>query len=490
MTVEEELSPAEALAQLQAILAAVESDPLEWISWLPLQHAWLSDPAPIKLLRAGNQIGKTTAGLAEVHFQCLGVHPLRELPPRAPGVFEAWIICASWSQSLAIQEKFWSIAKRYLREGTSFDPINGFHANKPTAVYRNGSRVRFKTASQDALDLSGATIHLVLFDEPPRAEVFSEVAQRVKRTQGQLLLTLTPINRPTDWLREMVDNGQIVEHHSRLTPDALIPLGESEPLRLADGTPMDGKWIADAERLCLPMERAVRIHGEWETRTEQRVFDAFDPALHVREIRTLPEGEWHMVLGIDHGTKEFKQTAILAAVCPPVEDGDPYRVIVLDEDVGAMKRNQRGDAIAILEMLDRNGLTWKQLDEAWGDRIHLGGTADKKANRDLMRHVARQVRIDERSLKPQIYTVKRGAGRNSGSVKAGCRWLYQLMAEPGCFAVSPRCAHLIDALERWQFADDDHKDKIDALRYALQSHIFRRQAILAGAARRRAVRLY
>jgi hypothetical protein len=56
--------------------------------------------------------------------------------------------------------------------------------------------------------------------------------------------------------------------------------------------------------------------------------------------------------------------------------------------------------------------------------------------------------------------------------------------------VSPRCAHLIDALEKWQGADDVHKDKLDALRYALQSHIFRRQATLSRAAAGRTLRFY
>jgi hypothetical protein len=73
---------------------------------------------------------------------------------------------------------------------------------------------------------------------------------------------------------------------------------------------------------------------------------------------------------------------------------------------------------------------------------------------------------------------------------AGCRWIYQLLVEPGSFVVSPRCAHLIDALEKWQGADDVHKDKLDALRYALQSHIFRRQATLSRAAAGRTLRFY
>lgn len=480
-----------ALEKMRAIVKACQEDPLEWISWLPVQASFLADDSPIKLLRAGNQVGKTMAGLAEVHFQALGRHPLRQVATRPPGArWEAWVVCASWPQSLAIQEKLWQVARRHLIDDCRFDPVNGFHANKPAAIYKNGAIVRFKTSNQDSLDLAGATINLVLFDEPPRPTVFAEVLQRVKRLQGQVCLTLTPIGAPVDWLRAMVEEGTISEHHTRLTPEALVPIGEHEPLKLPDGRPMDAAWIAEAERVCLPSERDVRIHGGWETRTITRVFDAFDTGLHVRPITGLPEGEWELVLGLDHGTKEYKQSAILAAVQRPVKEADPYRVIVLDEDVGAHARSQKADALALLEMLDRNGFSWKDLDEVWGDRIHIGGTGDKKANRDLQANLARLLHVDERSLKPGILTVKRGVGRNKGSVMAGCRWVYQLMVEPGSFVISPRCAHLIDAFEKWQGADDVHKDKLDALRYALQSHIFRRQATLSRASAARTLRFY
>ena len=102
----------QAIEKMRAIVKACQEDPLEWISWLPVQASFLADPSPIKLLRAGNQVGKTMAGLAEVHFQALGRHPLRQVAARPPGArWEAWVVCASWPQSLAIQEKLWQVAR-------------------------------------------------------------------------------------------------------------------------------------------------------------------------------------------------------------------------------------------------------------------------------------------------------------------------------------------------------------------------------------------
>ena len=83
-------------------------DPIAAMSWLPLQLAFLSDTFPRRMIRAGNQtIGKTTPALAEVTGRCRGRHPLFEshglLIPAPP--IEAWVICATWPQSLGIQQK-------------------------------------------------------------------------------------------------------------------------------------------------------------------------------------------------------------------------------------------------------------------------------------------------------------------------------------------------------------------------------------------------
>ena len=51
-------------ATLAADYAA--SRPLDYVRWTPPQHRWLSSRRKRKLLRAGNQIGKTWSGLAEV----------------------------------------------------------------------------------------------------------------------------------------------------------------------------------------------------------------------------------------------------------------------------------------------------------------------------------------------------------------------------------------------------------------------------------------
>ena len=444
-----------------------DARPSDYMSWLPSQDAYLRDTAKSKMIRTGNQAqGKTTAALTDLHWHCLGRH--EHMPVRAPPV-EWWVMCAAWGQSVAIQKKFYEIAQAELSDRSVFDIKNGFGKNDPVAMYRNGSIVRFRTSNQASLSLAGATIDGVLWDEPPAsARLFEETRKRVLRRQGKVCIAMTPIGAPVDWLREIVEKGQITDHHHPLTVEALIPVGGTEPLTLDDGRPMDQRWIDELVANTMPHEVPVVVHGEWETSITGRLFHSFDETLHVHGRR--PLGEVRICIGVDYGSKVGKQVAVLVAV----DDTGTYPAIwILDEQVSEENSSSADDARGIVSMLARNELTWSQIDHAWGDRIYIRG-ATAKANKELMRDVARQLGMPVRALNPVIRTVKRGRGRGRGSVDHGIRWLHQCMVREGAFNVSPRAVHMIESISRWQYKDDSYKDKIDALRYSLQDFIFKR----------------
>ena len=443
--------------------------PLEHIRWLPNQDRFLRSPSRRKLIRQGNQWGgKTWAALADVHYRCVGRHPYINVPK--PPV-EWWVMCASWQQSLAIQGKLWELVGHHLAPGTRFDPKNGFHANVPVAPYPNGSIVRFKTARQHGLDLSSATIDGALWDEPPRSRrLYEEVQKRTQKRNGTVLLSLTPVNAPCDWIKELAEAGALTDFHARMLIENMIPVGYSTPITLRDGTPQDQAWIDTIVAETWDPEVPVVCHGEWEVRIEGRVFSAFRSSgdgAHVTTER--PRGEVELVLGFDHGTRVGKQVAILSAVDT---SSTHDRIWVLDEVVQPDNTTTDDDALAVLEMLRRNRLKWPQLDRVYGDRAYIRGPVDRKSNNDLRDSIARELRMSSRALRPEIRTVKRGAGHGAGSVNTGIRYLHQAMVRPGHFHVDPRCVHLIEALDRWDYRDDDHKDKVDALRYSLDRHIF------------------
>jgi hypothetical protein len=449
-----------------------ERAPGHYRRWLPPQWAFLQAREKRVLLRAGNQVyGKTTAGLAKVvdFVEGRGVWTARS----HAGPVECWIVTASWSQSIAIQAKLWDeIDKSKVDPETVFDSVKGFRGKNPAVQFRDGSIIRIKTTAQGGLALAGATIDAVLFDEPPSsARVYGEVQKRVLSRGGYVWLTLTPINAPVAWLAEAVEKGLIVDLHYPLRPEFLIPVGAAEPFQLQDGTVCDAAWIERVRRETLAHEVPVVVDGEWECRVLGRVFTAFQAAGHV----AIPKlaGRWKVCLGIDHGSKIGKQTAYLIAVDDSA--GGWPRVAVLEEYAGAENCSSEDDARAILAMLSRHGLSWKQLNSAWGDRLYIRG-AESKSNAQLMLELAKLLKLsDPRQLQPRVRTVKKGAGRGAGSVDAGCRWLHQLLVRPGHLLISPACPLLIEAFQKWDGRDDGYKDHLDALRYGLQDWIFGRR---------------
>jgi hypothetical protein len=271
----------------------------------------------------------------------------------------------------------------------------------------------------------------------------------------------------------MCEAKKIEDHWSPLTLEALIPVGHTAPL-----LGRDQAWI-DALREQYPAhEVPVVIDGEWEMRSEGAYFGAvWDPA---RMVYAASPKEDRLYLGIDHGDRPGKQVAYLVAVTfSAADEDDTPSVYVLDEYVDATgAATPQEDARGILAMLTRNGATWGgDLDAANGDRVHMPGAGSQKSNKDLAAQIARQLGVTRDNLKPEIRTVKRGEAGKKGGPMFGERFVYRAM-QRAKFGIHPRCERLIAALPRYTGRDDDSKDPLDALRYALDPEIFgaRRQS--------------
>lgn len=463
---------ADALDAADALMEHVQGRPLDHIQWTPPQLAFLQHPSRRRILRAGNQIGKTTVGLAEVVWWATGTHPYQRTiaPP-----IEIWIVCTTWPQSVAIMRKFWALCPRWaVRPGTRCEPRYGFGKDNPAVVFLNGSIVRFKTTNQGAEALAGATVHLVLVDEPTSEEVWRELDRRLMRTGGTMLGTLTPINRPVEYLRQLVRDDAVQEVHARLVPENLVPVGARGPLRLLDGTPMDAAWIAEQRRLVLPRFAPVVLDGEWETRTEGAVFSAFDPDRHVLRGAT-PNREYELRIGTDYGEGDFRDGSVLAGLFRP---DDFPAVEFLGESISDGLTTPEQDAVGVLDMLDAaGGWTWADLAGAVGDKPTRSRRAGRKSNEDLSRaleaELRRRGRLQRREeLFPAYRQAKTGAGGNDGSVWRGVEWLHRAMLRPGHFGVHERCEQLIEALTKWD-GGEAHKDPIDMARYATWHYAMR-----------------
>lgn len=467
-----------ALGQLRQF---AETAPSRHLPWLPLQDAFLADPGKRKLIRAGNQFfGKTAVLCEEMRRRGEQDHPAGLTYPRR-------MICISPSapQSVSIQKKLWEcLDKRRLDPRTKFDPVLGFRGRYPAVRWLDGTVLLFKSGEAGAISFAGETVDDVFIDEPTTLRIYQEADRRVTMRGGYLIMGMTPINarEPLDWLRELVEAEVISEHHSKLTPQAMIPVGHEQPRQTLDGEVIDADFIARERKKIVGPAAEIILDGAWETPVEGQAFPAFDPRIQgAHVVDTVPAGlDLQLVMGIDHGERDHKQVAVLVGL----QRGGLYPCVwVLDEYIGEGLTTPESDAEGILTMLGRWGWSWGDLDAAMGDKPHdvrrVTKSVARKSNADLQVALARRLNRPVGRLAPPIRQAKRGRGGGRGSVDRGVRWLHTCMLRTDGFKIHTRCQRGILSLSRWGWDDDEWKDWVDALRYATWKPAMKTARILA-----------
>lgn len=483
-----------ALRRAHAVAAGNREDPWLNVRLLPGQHGVLHDPAQIRLFRGPQQaIGKTWCGALDLIGHLTGMHPWCPQQYVSPTPITAWVIAARWGQSVEVQSKVWDLLPKRLihpDDLARYNPVRGWGRYDPSfrVRHRSGgwSLAKIRTSAQGGLSLAGATIQYAWFDEPPENQrVFSEVQKRVLKAgrYGRVLLTMTPINAPVEWLRVEVeeDGGRlgISDHHHKLLPAELVPVGYDTPIVLADGTPCDEAWVMEQRQRTLAHEVPVVCDGEFRMSSEAPIFTAFRRDQHITSA--MPTGSADLYLGIDHGLAVHAQVAVLLAVQWPDGKGRDPCVWVLDECIGDGETTDDQDADAVLRMLERHGVRWSELEGAFGDRAHYGSArVAQKSNAKLQAALERHPRASEHGIRrggisPPVRPAKRGAANEPGAVSYGCTWLHRLMLQPGRMMVHQRAAFCCRSFESYDMTPNSEESHVmDAIRYGLKDLIYSR----------------
>jgi hypothetical protein len=467
-------------ALLGPLVEWCERAPLDHMLWLPGQDAFHRATSKRRLFRAGNQAhGKTTAGCAELIWRCLGWHPRKTVRP--PPV-RWWAISSSEKQSGTLQKKLWDLVpKSQVDPRTWYDETKGAFVGKyPLIRFRNGSVIEFRWTGSRSLNLAGASLDGVWFDEPPATQrAFTEIERRLTRTGGDLLATLTPVNAPVGYLRAFCEAGRIEDLWYPLRPEHLIPVGATRPIRTEDGVPMDADWIEEQRHLVPLFEQPVVLDGEWEFRRVGSVFEgAWDPRRHLHDL-VFPPHSVKLTLGTDFGGENLRQYSILMAVD---DSGDWPEVWAIDEYTPDGPSTMEEDVQGVLGMLSRNGVRWHELDYAFADKKWSGRKHEetKKMVESFQRAVEDTLRLRRGTLRPVIQNVKKGKDAGAGSRERGVRFLYQCMVrrDREHFHVSQACPLFAKALGGWDWTET-LKDQIDGARYALKPWILGSRAPLS-----------
>ena len=260
---------------------------------------------------------------------------------------------------------------------------------------------------------------------------------RVSVKSGPAWMTMTPIGRPVEWLREHIEGDPArgiapredwEQHRIRLTvEDCPHRTQESIDIQLAG---------------CSTWEIPQRRDGEWEGIEVDRRIDGFSPD----NVAEPAAGYRYMVrLSLDHGESAGKEFVLLGYV-----NRETRSLHVVDEYVSPTTTTPEDDHKGIGVMLARHGLKDADLDEIVGDVNSAGKQAAGLKVNDLFRAL-----FNKRVDRPD---------KGAGSVDYGVRILnYAFKAD--MITVSERCVKLNKCLKNWTGADDKLKDGIDSLRY-------------------------
>lgn len=432
------------------------------------------DGSPLLWLGA-NQIGKSYAQAWKILSFVDGSGPFEG---RRPGPVHICIVSISKEQIIPLMQKIWDLLDKrdtpngeqpIHAPGARFEPGFGFKGKPPRIVFTSGpgkgSTITFATYKQGSTRIAGATLDLLVLDEPPPESLWGEVVLRLLRNAGQvwITMTITPDSPAQDWLKRKVDDGivrfmQTELNVAAVTPQGLPPFLTKRQIKKA--------WDETPEA-----ERPLRFLAAWTGALVDRWFTAWGPHC-VRSDRPMAGAK--LLVCIDHSTSIGRQAACLMA-CAPGAPGRPQdaRFWVIDEVVAGEKPTSTSiqeDAQNILAMLKRNGLTWKHVDVWLGDRAAIQTTKQqlRKDNANLRRRLADAANVDLDKF-PRI-DVPYKAG---GTVYQGLSELNARMVAPApLFSVHPRCVGFIEAVQRWNGDKRSRfKDVLDTVRYGLETSL-------------------
>jgi hypothetical protein len=409
----------------------------------PGQEAFHRDPSRRRVLRAGNQVGKTRAGAAECWWTMLDRHPWREPLGRAS---VGWCIMPDLNDWPKVSTKLREIEPPgVLDPACRYDTAKGFtYRGARGLMTRNGSLALPKSGTQQQTALAGDTLDWLWYNEPPRESHWGESLSRLAVRGGHAWLEFTPVGKPLGWLRAYLhgDAETGAAGHAEWS-ETLIELKAANcPHR----TPAD---IAAQVASYSPWEYAQRVEGAWEGVTVDRYLSAFGESCVV-DPDTLPAME-RIGLGMDHGEGIGKEFAVLVG-------WDGFRLWALDEYSAGANSTPATDAAGVLAMLTRWGLTPAHVHLCKGDINSAGKLGAGLSVNDIMeREFARLARMSRPPFR--IETPAKGRG----SVDAGRRTLNNAFISGRAF-VLPSCPRLIHACRHWR-GGQDLKDPVDAYRY-------------------------
>lgn len=411
---------------MRRIARAIQRNPLLTFEPSTKQRVIIESDCPRLLARAANRAGKTEAGAVKSWRFVLD----------NPGSILLVVAANHKSKIEVVGEKLWLYCPHDEIIDSDWNATRGW--KNDVIQLRNGSRIIFRSAESQSTSIAGLTVHACWCDEPMPQHLWGEIMSRVAVHNGPVWITMTPIGRELEWLKLIIEGD----------PTRGIEPQEDWQQVIIELTTKDCPWRTQEsiDNQCAsygPWEYAQRARGAWEGITIDRAFESFTED---NLIERVPQAEWHVGLGMDHGEGAGRETCLLVIWSVPLS-----RLVVLDEYASSKPTVPEEDAAEIKEMLRTHSMRPHSVDLAYGDSNSAGKMRPGLLVNDL--------------LEPHLQGIHlRAPDKRPGSVDYGTR-LINLAMMRGHLLIHPRCLGLLKSVKHWKGKDDDLKHMVDALRY-------------------------
>jgi len=250
-----------------------------------------SSSAKTRLYIGGNRSGKTVGGITEDIWFLMRKHPYRKLPD-VP--IRGRIVCVDFNQGInqIIIPKLKQWLPPSLLINGSWD--DSYNSDRKLLTLTNGSTCELMTYEQKLDAFAGTSRHFVHFDEEPPYQIYRECQMRLIDTDGDMWITMTPINGMT-WIHDQIYEPGV----NGSKPDIDVVEVNIHDNPYLKQTAID-RVLGDIED---PDEREARESGKF-IQLGGLVYKGFSRSKHVIEPvnpRDPEYREWGLARSMDHG---------------------------------------------------------------------------------------------------------------------------------------------------------------------------------------------
>ena len=429
---------------LDIIHAAAANPLIRWEGMLsPPQREFHQSLARKRFFRAANKIGKSASGAAESWWHLLGTHPWRPSRRGTTGLVLVPDLGTFWHTSSLVMRELEPpgvLHHRCFYDDSRGYTFRGRRQIKLSDEYGGGVMLG-KGCIQSAMSLEAIRAQWAWVDEVPFKTHWDALRSRLSMDMGSLWVTLTPINRPVEWMRDIIsgDGSEPPKEPDWHEVVAELSLATA-PHRTQEDIDLQIAEVAE-------WERPQRIHARWEGVSGGRRIPGFtDGCIHRGD--DVPE-MIALGVGFDHGEKPGSAVAVLVGWT-----GD--ELWILGEWQSTARTSIQTEVEDILKMIKDWGLTPQNITQWMGDVNSAGIAASGASVNDLlMEEIQRQC-----GHRPSI----RKPHKARGSVMSRALMLSSAF-QHGKAHVLPGCGSLIKSLRYWAGKDDGLKHPLDALGY-------------------------